>query len=353
MKKYLLTGCCGFIGSNFIHYMLKKYTDIEIYNIDALTYAGNLANLNDITKDTRYHFIKGDIGNKKLVDKLFNENDFDYVINFAAESHVDRSIKNPEIFVKTNIMGTVNLLNIAKKYWLIDKKFKKGKKFLQISTDEVYGSLGQTGLFNENTPLNPHSPYSASKTSADVLVSAYFDTYKMPVNITRCSNNYGEYQFPEKLIPLCFNNAKNLTNIPVYGDGNQIRDWLYVIDHCKAIDLVLHNAQDGEIYNIGGNNERTNICIVQLIIDYVQKNITPSCNDNLIKHVQDRLGHDKRYGIDASKIKKDLGWFPETTFETGIIKTLNWYKDNQDWCNHITSGDYAKYYKKMYEDKGI
>jgi dTDP-glucose 4,6-dehydratase len=351
MKKYLVTGGAGFIGSNFILYMLKKYKDINIINLDKLTYAGNLENLKEIEKDSRYKFVQYDICDKEVLETLFTLEDIDYVVNFAAESHVDRSITDPEVFVKTNVLGTLNLLNAAKKSWETPGGFKTGKKFLQVSTDEVYGSLGAEGFFMETTPLNPHSPYSASKTGADLLVSAYFDTYKMPVNITRCSNNYGPFQFPEKLIPLIINNCMNKRSLPVYGDGLNVRDWLYVDDHCKAIDMVLSNGKEGEVYNVGGHNERTNIQLVKTIIDYINKNVDNSVSENLIKYVEDRKGHDKRYGIDPTKIKKELGWYPETSFEVGIKKTIKWYHENTNWLNNVTTGEYQKYYTKMYESR--
>lgn len=348
MKTYLVTGGAGFIGSNFVHYMLKKYTQIKIINLDKLTYAGNLENLKSVENDSRYTFVQGDICDKELVEKLFKENDIDYVVNFAAESHVDRSIREPEVFVNTNVLGTVTLLNGAKNAWETKDGFKHGKKYLQVSTDEVYGSLGEAGYFMETTPINPHSPYSSSKAGADLAVKAYFDTYKMPINITRCSNNYGPYQFPEKLIPLIINNCLNKRPLPVYGDGLNIRDWLYVEDHCKAIDMVLNGGRIGEVYNIGGHNERTNIHIVKTIIDYINKNVDSSVTENLIKHVEDRKGHDRRYGIDPTKIKEELGWYPETVYEEGIKKTIKWYLDNREWMERITSGEYTKYYEKMY-----
>ena len=352
MKTYLLTGCAGFIGSNFVYYMLEKYKDIRLVNVDKLTYAGNLENLNDIKDDSRHIFVKGDIGDKELIENLFKEYDFDYVVNFAAESHVDRSISDPEIFVKTNVLGTVNLLQRAKDAWYKDGKWKEGKKYLQVSTDEVYGALGKDGYFLETTPLDPHSPYSSSKASADLFVKAFYDTYKMPINITRCSNNYGPYQFPEKLIPLMINNVKHHEQLPVYGDGLQIRDWLYVKDHCKAIDMVINGGKIGEIYNIGGHNERTNIFIVKTIIENLSKELNDAgINESLIKHVTDRLGHDRRYGIDPTKIKDELGWYPETPFEQGIVLTIKWYLTHEEWLNNITSGNYKDYYKKMYGDK--
>lgn len=351
MKTYLVTGGAGFIGSNFIYYMLGKYEDIRIINLDKLTYAGNLENLRGIEKDSRYTFVQCDICDKEKVNEIFEQNDIDYVVNFAAESHVDRSIKEPEIFVKTNVLGTLNLLNGAKTAWEIGEGFKPGKKFLQVSTDEVYGSLGAEGFFMETTPLDPHSPYSASKTGADLLVKAYSDTFNMPVNITRCSNNYGPYQFPEKLIPLIINNCLNKKSLPVYGDGLNVRDWLYVEDHCKAIDMVVNNGKCGEVYNIGGHNERTNIQIIKTIIQYVKENVDGTVGEDLIKYVEDRKGHDKRYGIDPNKIKEELGWYPETTFEVGIKKTIKWYLDNTGWLENVTSGEYQGYYSKMYEKK--
>lgn len=351
MKTYLVTGGAGFIGSNFIHYMLNKYSDIKIINLDKLTYAGNLENLKAVESNPNYTFIQADICDKESVEKIFTENDIDYVVNFAAESHVDRSIREPEVFVKTNVLGTVTLLNAAKNAWETREGFKLGKKYLQVSTDEVYGSLGADGYFTEKTQLDPHSPYSSSKTSADLMVKAYYDTYKMPVNITRCSNNYGPYQFPEKLIPLIINNCLNKKPLPVYGDGMNIRDWLYVDDHCKAIDMVLNNGRLGEVYNIGGHNERTNIHIVKTIINYISKNVDDAVTENLIKHVEDRKGHDRRYGIDPQKIKDELGWYPETAFEVGIEKTIKWYLDNKAWMENVTSGDYQNYYKNMYESK--
>ena len=350
MKTYLVTGGAGFIGSNFVLYMLKKYKDIKIINLDKLTYAGNLENLKSIENDERHIFVQGDICHKELVSSLFEKYEIDYVAHFAAESHVDRSIKEPEIFVKTNILGTVNLLNCAKNAWENENgTWKEGVKFLHVSTDEVYGSLGDTGYFTETTPLDPHSPYSASKTGSDLMVKAYYDTYKMPVNITRCSNNYGPFQFPEKLIPLLINNCLQLKELPIYGDGLNVRDWLYVEDHAKAIDMVINNGRLGEVYNIGGHNERTNLQIVDTVIDYLNKNVDSRVTENLKTFVQDRKGHDRRYGIDPTKIKEELGWYPETDFETGIVKTIKWYLDNKEWMDNITSGDYMNYYKEMYE----
>jgi len=351
LKTYLVTGGAGFIGSNFVHYMLNKYEDIKLINLDKLTYAGNLENLKNIEKDKRYSFIQGDICDKATVERLFEENDIDYVVNFAAESHVDRSIREPEVFVKTNVLGTVNLLNAAKNSWEINGGFKEGKKYLQVSTDEVYGSLGEAGYFMETTPIDPHSPYSASKAGADMVVKAYFDTFNMPINLTRCSNNYGPYQFPEKLIPLIINNCINKRQLPIYGDGLNIRDWLYVEDHCKAIDMVINGGKLGEVYNVGGHNERTNIHIVKTIINYIGKNVDSSVTETLIKYVEDRKGHDRRYGIDPKKIKEELGWEPETTFEIGIEKTIKWYLDNSNWMDRVTSGQYKDYYEKVYENK--
>lgn len=352
MKTYLVTGGAGFIGSNFVIYMLNKYDDVKIINLDKLTYAGNLENLRSIENNPNYTFVQGDICDNDLVEKLFKDYDIDYVVNFAAESHVDRSIANPEIFVETNVGGTVNLLKNAKKAWQIgDDLYKEGVKFMQVSTDEVYGSLGAEGFFMETTPLDPHSPYSSSKASADLFVKAFGDTYKFPINITRCSNNYGPYQFPEKLIPLMINNVLSHKTLPVYGDGMQVRDWLYVEDHCKAIDMVVRNGKLGEVYNVGGHNERPNIFIVKTIINYIKENVDPEVGEQLIKYVEDRKGHDRRYGIAPDKIKADLGWYPETTFEVGIVKTIKWYLDNKEWMDNITSGDYQKYYEKMYEGK--
>ena len=345
MKTYLVTGCAGFIGSNFVHYMLEKYEDIRLVNLDKLTYAGNLENLQDIEDDARHIFVQGDICDKALVTDLIAKYDPDYVINFAAESHVDRSIKNPEIFVESNVLGTVNLLQCCKDAWYdaAAKTWKEGKKYLQVSTDEVYGALGAEGYFMETTPLCPHSPYSASKASADMFVKAFHDTYGMPMNITRCSNNYGPYQFPEKLIPLLINNAKQHKTLPVYGDGMQIRDWLYVMDHCKAIDMVANGGKDGEVYNVGGHNEKTNLEVVQLIIAALGK--------GEIKFVRDRAGHDRRYAIDPTKIHNELGWLPQTKFEDGIQKTIQWYLDNKSWWENIISGEYQKYYERMYGNR--
>lgn len=350
MTTYLVTGGAGFIGSNYVLYMLNKYNDVKIVNLDALTYAGNLENLKDVENNPNHVFVQGDICDRELVSKLFKEYNFDYVVNFAAESHVDRSIREPEIFAKTNVMGTVNLLNCAKDAWYTEENgWRDGVKYLQVSTDEVYGSLGDEGFFMETTPLDPHSPYSSSKAGADLMVKAYGDTFKMPINITRCSNNYGPYQFPEKLIPLLINNCLNLKDLPIYGDGLNIRDWLYVEDHCKAIDMVVRNGRLGEVYNVGGHNERTNLQIVKKVISYLHDNVNEEITGNLMKYVEDRKGHDRRYGIAPDKIKEELGWYPETTFEVGIEKTIKWYLDNKEWMNNVTSGDYQKYYDKMYK----
>ena len=382
MKTYLVTGAAGFIGANFVKYLLnKKYKDedIKIVALDALTYAGNLGTIKEDIATGRCIFVKGDIRDRELADKIFAENDIDYVVNFAAESHVDRSIENPQLFLDVNILGTQNLLDAARKAWVTGKDesgypvWKAGKRFHQVSTDEVYGSLGAEGFFTEETPMSPHSPYSASKTSADMFVEAYRDTYKMPVSITRCSNNYGPYQFPEKLIPLIINNILEGKQLPVYGKGDNVRDWLYVEDHCKAIDLVVREGKNGEIYNVGGHNEMKNIDIVKLIIRTIHdamendKNLRKVLrkqeldengdiridwiNDSLIKFVADRLGHDQRYAIDPAKIKRDLGWFPETMFAEGIVKTIMWNLNNQAWIADVTSGDYRNYYEKMYGNK--
>jgi len=351
MKTYLVTGGAGFIGSNFVMYMLRKYNDVFIINVDKLTYAGNLENLKSVENHPNYTFVQADICDDQAIAAIFEKYDVDYVVNFAAESHVDRSIADPEIFVRTNVLGTVNLLNNAKKAWQIgDDQYKEGVKYLQVSTDEVYGSLGETGYFMETTPLDPHSPYSSSKASADLFVKAYGDTYKFPVNITRCSNNYGPYQFPEKLIPLIMNNTLNHKNLPVYGDGMQVRDWLYVDDHCKAIDMVVRDGVPGEVYNVGGHNERPNIFIVKTIINYIKEHVDDTVGEHMITYVTDRKGHDRRYGIDPQKIKDALGWYPETPFEQGIVKTMEWYLNNKEWVENVTSGAYQQYYEKMYSN---
>lgn len=384
MKTYLVTGAAGFIGANYIKYLLyKKYAndDIRILVLDALTYAGNLGTIKDDIDGKRCLFVKGDIRDRALADQLFAEYDIDYVVNFAAESHVDRSIEDPQLFLSVNILGTQNLLDAARRAWVTGKDeqgypaWKPGKRYHQVSTDEVYGSLGTEGFFTEKTPLCPHSPYSASKTSADMIVMAYRDTYHMPVSITRCSNNYGPYHFPEKLIPLIINNILEGKQLPVYGEGTNVRDWLYVEDHCKAIDLVVRQGREGEVYNVGGHNEMRNIDIVRLVIKTIhdmmeadkdlrqvlRKRETDSdsgelridwINDSLITHVADRLGHDQRYAIDPTKIKEELGWYPETRFAEGIVKTIRWNLENQTWIKEVTSGDYQKYYEMMYGNRG-
>ncbi|OUM90027.1 dTDP-glucose 4,6-dehydratase [Parageobacillus thermoglucosidasius] len=333
----LVTGGAGFIGSNFVRYMLEKYPTYKVVNYDLLTYAGNLENLKDVENHPNYTFVKGDINNRELVDYLVKTHEIDVIVNFAAESHVDRSITDPDIFVKTNVLGTQALLDVA--------KANNIKKYVQISTDEVYGTLGETGYFTEETPLAPNSPYSASKAGGDLLVRAYHETYGLNVNITRCSNNYGPYHFPEKLIPLMITNALEGKELPIYGDGQNIRDWLHVKDHCAAIDLVIHKGRPGEVYNIGGHNERTNNEIVHLIVEKL------GVSKDLIKYVADRPGHDRRYAIDPTKIMNELGWKPEYTFEKGIEETIRWYIDNQEWWKNIKSGEYMNYYQKQYGDK--
>lgn len=349
MKRMLVTGGAGFIGSNFVSYILEQEKELELLvNLDLLTYAGNLENLKGVEGDPRYRFVKGDIRDKELVEKLFGEYDFDTVVHFAAESHVDRSILEPELFLTTNIVGTQTLLDAAKRHWKLSpgdkysREYKPGVRYLQVSTDEVYGALGKEGMFTETTPLSPNSPYSASKASADMVVRAYHETYGMPVNITRCSNNYGPYQFPEKLIPLMIHNARTDKPLPVYGDGMQIRDWLHVRDHCAAIATVLEKGEVGEIYNVGGNNEKANIEIVKLILKELGK------PESLITHVKDRPGHDRRYAIDNTKITTRLGWKPEYTFEHGIRETIRWYLENEAWVERITTGEYQGYYERMY-----
>lgn len=394
--KILVTGGAGFIGANFVKYMLKKYSDLFIVILDKLTYAGNLGTIAEELKDSRVVFVKGDIGNQELVDNIFAQYDIDHVVNFAAESHVDRSIENPQLFLQTNILGTQNLLDSAKKAWMTGKDekgyptYKAGKKYLQVSTDEVYGSLSKdfdqpqplviedeavkavvkgreniqtygAKFFTEKTPMDPRSPYSASKTGADMIVMAYAETFKMPVNITRCSNNYGPYHFPEKLIPLIIKNILEGIKLPVYGKGDNVRDWLYVEDHAKAIDLVMRNGREGEIYNVGGFNEEQNINIVKLTIEMIAcimrdephyqsvlKTDLSNINEDLITYVGDRLGHDMRYAIDPTKIATELGWYPETPFVDGIEKTIRWNLDNQTWVEEVASGDYQKYYVEMY-----
>lgn len=356
MKTYLVTGGAGFIGANFIEYLFEtKKDNVKIINVDKLTYSGNLENLKNVESNPNYQFVKADICDQAAITKLFEENDIDYVVHFAAETHVDRSIRNPEVFAQTNVMGTLNLLNVAKNAWETEDGFKKGKKYLQVSTDEVYGSLDDDGgYFYETTPLDPHSPYSASKASADMLVKSYIDTYHFPANITRCSNNYGPYQFPEKLIPLMFHNALTGKNLPIYGDGLNVRDWLYVMDHAKAISMVIDNGKLGEVYNVGGHNEKANIDIVHIILNTLQELLPDDdarkayINSDLITYVEDRKGHDRRYAIAPDKIKQDLGWYPETKFEDGIRLTIKWYLEHQKWMEHVTTGQYQEYYKEMY-----
>ena len=399
MKTYLITGAAGFIGANFLKYILKKHEDIKVIVVDSLTYAGNLGTIKEELKDNRVKFEKVDIRDRKEIERIFSENQVDYIINFAAESHVDRSIENPQIFLETNILGTQNLLDNAKKAWTVSKNengypiYREGVKYLQVSTDEVYGSLSKDydesielviedenvkkivknrnkiktygdNFFTEESSVNPRSPYSASKLGADHIIIAYGETYKLPINITRCSNNYGPYQFPEKLIPLMIKNILEGRKLPVYGKGDNVRDWIFVEDNCKGIDLVLREAKPREIYNIGSFNEEKNINIVKLVIDILKEEITKNdeykkilktdisnINYDLITYVQDRLGHDIRYAINPSKIVKDLGWNPETEFETGIRKTIKWYLENQEWVNEVASGDYQKYYEEMYGNR--
>ncbi len=399
MKTYFVTGAAGFIGSNFVKYILGKYGDnVNVIILDALTYAGNLISIKDEIERSNVTFVRGDIGDRELVSKLLKENDVDYIVNFAAESHVDRSITNPRLFLETNILGTQNMLDCARQAWFEGKDaqgrnvYSAGKKYLQISTDEVYGSLakdydtpqplsvsddvrevieGRTDLqtygdrfFTEDTPMAPRSPYSASKTSADMIAMAYHATYGLPVNITRCSNNYGPYHFPEKLIPLIIKNILAGQKLPVYGRGENVRDWLYVEDHCKGIDMVLRQGRVGEVYNIGGFNEESNINIVKQVIAIIARIMreephyqellqcpVEAINDDLIEYVTDRPGHDMRYAIDPTKIARELGWYPETPFKTGIEKTIRWNLDHQDWVKSVTSGDYQKYYEQMYGNR--
>jgi len=337
--RLLVTGGCGFIGSNFIRYFLKTYPEASLINVDKLTYAGNLENLSDLSRFPRYHFIRGDIAEESLMEDLIKKG-VDAIVNFAAESHVDRSIENPSAFMKTNIFGTFVLLETLRKVFTGQKI-----RFLHISTDEVYGSLGEKGAFTEGTPLAPNSPYSASKTSADMMVRAYHHTYGIPAIITRCSNNYGPYQFPEKLIPLMISNAMEDKELPIYGDGLQIRDWIYVEDHCRALDLVLRQAKAGEVYNIGGRSEKTNLDVAKTILDRLGK------PHSLIRFVADRPGHDRRYAIDFSKIERELGWTPKISFEEGIGLTIRWYQDHREWWKKIKTGEYLEYYKRMYQDR--
>lgn len=336
----LVTGGAGFIGSNFVFHMLKEHPSYRVICLDALTYAGNLSTLEPVMDNPNFRFVKGDITDREVVDKLFEEEKFDFVVNFAAESHVDRSIEDPGIFLKTNILGTQVLLDSSRKYGV--------KRFHQVSTDEVYGDLPLDRLdlfFTEETPIHTSSPYSASKASADLLVQAYHRTFKLPITISRCSNNYGPYHFPEKLIPLIISRALNDESLPVYGKGENVRDWLYVEDHCTAIDLILHKGKDGEVYNIGGHNEKTNLEVVKTILNELGK------PESLITYVKDRAGHDMRYAIDPSKTRRELGWEPTTLFDEGIKKTIKWYLDNRSWWENILSGDYKDYYDEMYSDR--
>ena len=347
IKKILITGGAGFIGSHVVRRFVNKYPEYHIFNLDALTYAGNLENIKDIEHNSNYTFIKGDIVDEAFIKELFSIHNFDCVLHLAAESHVDRSIEDPLVFVKTNVIGTMNLLNASKTQW---KDNYDGKRFYHISTDEVYGSLGTEGLFTESTPYDPNSPYSASKASSDHFVRAYGETYGLPYVLTNCSNNYGSYHFPEKLIPLFINNIINNKPLPVYGDGNYTRDWLFVEDHAIAIDLVFHKGKNQETYNIGGFNEWKNIDLVKLLCQIMDQKLgrKDGTSEKLITYVRDRPGHDLRYAIDASKINKELGWKPTVTFEEGLKKTINWYLNNQEWLQNVTSGTYKDYYQKQY-----
>ncbi|HEY5499528.1 MAG TPA: dTDP-glucose 4,6-dehydratase [Bacteroidales bacterium] len=370
MKTYIVTGGAGFIGANYVKFMLSTYDDVQLIVLDALTYAGNLGTIVTDVDGKRCIFVKGDICDQALVTSIFEKYPVEVIVNFAAESHVDRSIENPRLFLETNIMGTQNLMEVARKFWSTGKDangyptWKEGVRYHQVSTDEVYGSLGAEGYFTETTPLDPRSPYSASKTSADLIVKAYMETFKFPATITRCSNNYGPYHFPEKLVPLIIKNILEGKKLPVYGDGKNVRDWLYVEDHCKAIDKVVRHGRVGEIYNVGGHNEKQNIEIVKLTIDTIRqimetepayrsvlKTDLSNISYDLITYVTDRLGHDMRYAIDPTKMKNELDWTPETSFEVGIVKTIRWYLENQIWVDEVASGDYQKYYDNMYSNR--
>lgn len=350
MKKILITGGAGFIGSHVVRLFVNKYPNYQIVNLDKLTYAGNLENLKDIENKPNYTFVKGDIVDADFIQNLFQEHQFDGVIHLAAESHVDRSISNPNEFVYTNIVGTLNLLNAAKTIW---KDSLDGKTFYHISTDEVYGSLGEEGMFTETTAYDPRSPYSASKASSDHLVRAYYHTFGLPIKISNCSNNYGSHHFPEKLIPLMIHNIKNNKPLPVYGKGENVRDWLWVEDHARAIDVIFHQGKIGETYNIGGHNEWKNIDLVHLLCNIMDKKLGRAEGESaqLITYVKDRAGHDLRYAIDATKIKNELGWTPSITFEDGLEKTVEWYLNNEAWLNNITSGSYKEYYEQQYEKR--
>jgi dTDP-glucose 4,6-dehydratase len=352
VKSVLVTGGCGFIGSNFVRLLLQSLPQIRVVNLDKLTYAGNPENLRDIETDDRYRFVQGDICDAALVEHLFVDEGIDSVVHFAAESHVDRSISGPAEFIQTNIVGTFTLLEAARKTWQTAVDERSSRRFLHVSTDEVYGSLGAEGLFTETTPYDPRSPYSASKAASDHLVSSYFHTFQLPTVITNCSNNYGPYQFPEKLIPLVINNALQGKELPVYGDGKNIRDWLYVTDHCRAILQVLQQGRLGETYNIGGNNEMQNIDVVQTICDVLDEKVgllpDNQARRSLIRFVKDRAGHDRRYAIDSAKIKNELGWEPFLGFAEGIRQTIDWYLAHRDWCDHILSGSYRQFYARQY-----
>ncbi|MEO8795034.1 MAG: dTDP-glucose 4,6-dehydratase [Daejeonella sp.] len=350
MKKILITGGAGFIGSHVVRRFVNAYPDCQIVNLDKLTYAGNLLNLKDIEDNSNYTFVKGDIVDADFINNLFSEHNFDSVIHLAAESHVDRSITNPMDFVMTNVVGTVNLLNAAKNHW---KGNYADKLFYHVSTDEVYGALGEDGMFTEETSYDPHSPYSASKASSDHFVRAYQDTYGMNTVISNCSNNYGSFHFPEKLIPLAINNIKNNNPIPVYGKGENIRDWLWVEDHARAIDVIFHNAKPGQTYNIGGHNEWKNIDLIKLLCSIMDKKLNreSGSSEKLITYVTDRAGHDLRYAIDSTKLQNELGWTPSLQFEEGLEKTVDWYLENESWLNEVTSGHYQSYYQDQYSDR--
>ncbi|MFD2161111.1 dTDP-glucose 4,6-dehydratase [Paradesertivirga mongoliensis] len=350
MKKILITGGAGFIGSHVVRRFVKNYPDYQIINLDKLTYAGNLANLKDIEHCSNYRFVKGDIVDADFIDQLFNHENFDSVIHLAAESHVDRSISSPIDFVMTNVVGTVNLLNAARKLWKDDYA---SHRFYHVSTDEVYGTLGEDGLFTEETPYDPHSPYSASKASSDHFVRAYQDTYGLNAVISNCSNNYGSHHFPEKLIPLAINNIKNNKPVPVYGKGENIRDWLWVEDHARAIDVIFHNAAPGTTYNVGGHNEWKNIDLIHTLCRIMDRKLNREAgtSEKLITFVTDRAGHDLRYAIDSTKLQKELGWTPSLQFEEGLEKTVDWYLSNEEWLNNVTSGQYQAYYEELYDNR--